>query len=52
MPRGNDQSAALLEGAFILCRSTRSTEALEAAGKAAVVLVESAIRGCDSPAIE
>jgi AcrR family transcriptional regulator len=33
---------ALLEGAFILCRATRSTEGLEAAGRAAVALVEAA----------
>src|SRR2546425_174555 len=29
----------LLEGAFILCRATRTTEALEAAGATAVVVV-------------
>jgi AcrR family transcriptional regulator len=34
----------LLEGAFILCRSTRTTEALEAAGRSAAILVEAALR--------
>jgi AcrR family transcriptional regulator len=34
----------LLEGAFVLCRSTRTTEALEAAGRSAAVLVEAALR--------
>jgi AcrR family transcriptional regulator len=34
----------LLEGAFILCRATRSTEALEVAGKSATILVEAALR--------
>jgi AcrR family transcriptional regulator len=33
------QILSLLEGAFILCRTTRSTEALDAAGQAAVVAV-------------
>jgi AcrR family transcriptional regulator len=33
----------LLEGAFVLARATRTTEALDVAGKAAVVLVESAL---------
>ncbi|HEY5077969.1 MAG TPA: TetR/AcrR family transcriptional regulator [Acidimicrobiia bacterium] len=35
---------ALLEGAFVLCRASRTTEALEAAGKAAVIVVETALR--------
>jgi AcrR family transcriptional regulator len=35
---------ALLEGAFVLCRASRTTEALEAAGKAAVTVVETALR--------
>src|SRR4051812_24072778 len=34
----------LLEGAFILCRSTRTTEALEVSGRAAAILVEAALR--------
>ena len=34
---------ALLEGAFILCRASRSTEPLEIAGATAVAAVESAI---------
>jgi AcrR family transcriptional regulator len=34
---------ALLEGAFILCRAARSTEALEAAGADAVALVRAAL---------
>jgi AcrR family transcriptional regulator len=35
---------SLLEGAFILCRSSRTTEALEAAGKTAVTVIEAALR--------
>jgi AcrR family transcriptional regulator len=35
---------ALLEGAFVLCRASRTTEALEAAGDAAVTMVENALR--------
>ena len=34
----------LLEGAFILCRASRTTEALDVAGRAAVVAVEAALR--------
>ncbi|HEV7526184.1 MAG TPA: TetR/AcrR family transcriptional regulator [Acidimicrobiia bacterium] len=34
----------LLEGAFILCRAARTTEALEASGKAAATVVEAALR--------
>ena len=33
----------LLEGAFVLARAARTTEALDAAGRSAVVLVESAL---------
>jgi AcrR family transcriptional regulator len=33
----------LLEGAFILCRASRTTEALEAAGKTAAIVVEAAL---------
>ena len=36
---------ALLEGAFVLCRASRTTEALEAAGNAAAIVVEAALRG-------
>jgi AcrR family transcriptional regulator len=36
----------LLEGAFVLCRASRTTEALEAAGKTAATVVEAALRGC------
>ena len=35
---------ALLEGAFVLCRATRTTEALEAAGKTAAAAVDAALR--------
>ena len=35
---------ALLEGAFVLCRATRTTEALDAAGKTAAAAVEAALR--------
>jgi AcrR family transcriptional regulator len=34
----------LLEGAFILCRACRTTEALEAAGKTTAIVVEAALR--------
>lgn len=34
---------SLLEGAFVFCRATRNTEALEAAGEAAVSQVEAAL---------
>jgi AcrR family transcriptional regulator len=34
---------ALLEGGFLLCRAARSTEALQAAGTAAVALVKAAL---------
>jgi AcrR family transcriptional regulator len=34
----------LLEGAFILCRASRTTEALEVAGRSAAILVEAARR--------
>ena len=34
----------LLEGAFVHCRSTRTTEALEVAAKTATVVVEAALR--------
>ena len=36
----------LLEGAFVLCRASRTTEALEAAGETAATIVEAALRGC------
>ena len=36
----------LLEGAFVLCRASRTTEALEAAGETAATVVEAALRGC------
>ncbi|HEY5172071.1 MAG TPA: TetR/AcrR family transcriptional regulator [Acidimicrobiia bacterium] len=36
---------ALLEGAFVLCRASRTTEALEAAGNTAAIVVEAALRG-------
>ena len=39
------QVLSLLEGAFILCRASRSTESLAAAGAAAVGLVEQALEG-------
>lgn len=35
---------AQLEGAFVLCRATRTTEALEVAGKTAATVVEAALR--------
>jgi len=35
---------SLLEGAFILCRASRTTEALEAAGRTAAIVVEAALR--------
>jgi hypothetical protein len=35
---------SLLEGAFVLCRATRSTEALEAAGEAAEALARAALQ--------
>lgn len=35
---------ALLEGAFVLCRASRTTEALDTAGKTAVAAVEAAMR--------
>jgi AcrR family transcriptional regulator len=35
---------SLLEGAFILCRASRTTEALEAAGRAAAIVVEAALQ--------
>ncbi len=35
---------SLLEGAFILCRSTRTTEALEVAERSATTVVEAALR--------
>lgn len=38
------QILSLLEGAFILCRSSRRTEALDAAGAAAAAAVEEALR--------
>ncbi|MDQ1434489.1 MAG: hypothetical protein QOF59_1305 [Actinomycetota bacterium] len=38
----------LLEGAFILCRASRTTEALEAAGKSAAIVVEAALRDAAS----
>ncbi len=34
---------SLLEGAFVLCRAARSTQAMEAAGAAAAVLIEGAL---------
>jgi AcrR family transcriptional regulator len=34
----------LIEGAFVICRAARSTEALEVAGRAAVAAVETALR--------
>lgn len=36
----------LLEGAFVLCRASRTTEALEAAGETAATIVDAALRGC------
>jgi AcrR family transcriptional regulator len=42
------QILSLLEGAFILARSSRSTEALDAAGAAAVGVVEDALRSTSS----
>jgi AcrR family transcriptional regulator len=42
----------LLEGAFVLARAARTTEALDAAGRAAVVLVESAMLGAKIPSQE
>jgi AcrR family transcriptional regulator len=38
------QVLSLLEGAFILCRAARSTEALDAAGAAAAAVVAQALR--------
>jgi len=38
------QILSLLEGAFILCRAARSTEALDAAGTAAVTAVAAGLR--------
>jgi AcrR family transcriptional regulator len=35
---------ALLEGAFVLCRAARTTEALDTAGKTAAAAVEAALR--------
>jgi len=35
---------AQLEGAFVMCRATRTTEALDVAGKTAAVVVEAALR--------
>lgn len=44
------QVLSLLEGAFILARAGRSTEALDAAGAAAVQAVERALEGESGPA--
>ena len=41
---------ALLQGAFVLARATRTTEAVDAAGQAAVALVEDAL-GRGAPAL-
>ncbi len=41
---------ALLEGAFVLCRAARTTEALDAAGKTAATAVETALRGAPTRA--
>lgn len=35
---------AQLEGAFVMCRSTRTTEALDVAGRCAAMVVEAALR--------
>ena len=40
---------SLLEGAFILCRSSRTTEALEVAERSATTIVEAALRASYSP---
>ncbi len=40
---------SLLEGAFILCRSTRTTETLEAAESSATTVVEAALRASSVP---
>jgi AcrR family transcriptional regulator len=39
---------SLLEGAFVLCRAARSTQAMEAAGAAAAVLIEGALHALPS----
>jgi low temperature requirement protein LtrA len=41
---------ALLEGAFVLCRATRSTDPMASAGEAAVTVVRSALDPVGSPA--
>ncbi len=55
-PRRRDARASsaiafinLLEGAFILCRASRTTEALEVAGKTAAIVVEAALAAAGSP---
>jgi AcrR family transcriptional regulator len=40
---------SLLEGAFVLCRSSRTTEALDAAGRTAAAAVEAALQRAASP---
>jgi len=40
---------ALLEGAFVLCRAARTTEALDAAGRTAAAAVEAALRDATVP---
>jgi AcrR family transcriptional regulator len=40
---------SLLEGAFVLCRATRTTEALEAAGAAAESLARTALQNATKP---
>jgi AcrR family transcriptional regulator len=39
---------ALLEGAFVLCRASRSTEALDVAGSAAAAIVEASLANPDT----
>jgi AcrR family transcriptional regulator len=41
---------ALLEGAFVLCQATRSTEPMASAGVAAVTVVRAALESAGSPA--
>ena len=43
---------ALLEGAFVLCRAARTTEALETAGKTAAAAVEAALRDATVPDVQ
>ena len=43
---------ALLEGAFVLCRAARTTEALETAGRTAAAAVEAALRVATVPDVQ